>query len=181
MAKGMFRKIEVKNVPMLVADYKKNSSSVLIAPFDSAFFHDEGEYLFIEPTEEDLRKNPRKVSFFGEIYPVHCLQVIKEPLLDKTMTVHKSSFFLYSSQLKKNDHDTVILFRSYAENNYCLIEIQSKNQRDSLSKLLKRRCPQYAIEKNDSKKTITITTPKRIEKHYTFYNRVIDCIKIILE
>lgn len=165
---------------MIVADYKKNSSSILIAPFDCNFFHDEGEYLFIEPTEADLQKNPRKVSFFGEIYPVHCMQIIKEPLIDKTLLVHKSSFFLYSSELKENDRDTVILFRSYAENNYCLIEIQSKNQRNGLFSLLKKRCPEYAIEQNDSKKTITITAPKRKEKHYTFYNRVIDCIKIIM-
>lgn len=102
LTKGMFRKIEIKNgFSMIVADYKRNGSPVLITPFDPNFFHDEGEYLFIEPTNEDLQKSPIKISLFGEIYPVHCMEVIEETLANKKISVYKSSFFVYSSELKK--------------------------------------------------------------------------------
>ncbi len=182
LTKGMFRKIEIKNgFSMIVADYKRNGSSVLITPFDPNFFHDEGEYLFIEPTDEDLQKSPIKISLFGEIYPVHCMEVIEETLANKKISVYKSSFFVYSSELKKNPHDTVVLFRSYKGNNYCLIEINSENRRNGLFKLLKKRYPHYSAQHDHEKRTITVTAPKKTEKHYTFYNEIIDCIKIILE
>ncbi|MFZ2969813.1 MAG: hypothetical protein WA063_01560 [Minisyncoccia bacterium] len=182
LTKGMFRKIEIKNgFSMIVADYKRNGSSVLITPFDPNFFHDEGEYLFIEPTNEDLQKSPIKISLFGEIYPVHCLEIKEEILAGKKISVHKSSFFLRPCELKENPHDIVVLFRSYKENNYCLIEIQSENKRSDLFRLIEKRYSDYTVEYDHNKKNITVSAPKLFDKHHVFYNEIINCIRIILE
>lgn len=178
--KGHFTKMEVKNgVTMLVTDYAINGSQILITPFNSNLFTEEGYYFFVEPGPKELER-PRRISLFGEIYPVQCFKIKDEILISRTQRVFVSSFFIPLYRLKRYPLEPVILFRLYKGNHYCFIKISSEKKRKWICNLIKKTYPDFFVEQNIVTETIKISASKEEENHYNFYNKIINIVKIVL-